>query len=164
MKKQVYTLLAVLCMAVMMPLMSACTPDAQDDEERDAATIIGTWKIDKATVGYTLKLIKKDLKLKLDEDTVKEIFGSTMFTFKEDGKLQVGDNYSCFYEVDKKVTLLTMEIEDMTFSCHIDGITAKQLSLSLTGQEVKDYVLKYTSLDVENISPNVNCKLVLARE
>lgn len=157
-------LCVLLCMLVLTPALCSCTEDEDTDNgSRDKASIIGTWNISKATVGYSIRIVNKDLKLNLDEETLNKIFGSTTFTFSDNGSLQVGDNYSCSYKVSDDVTLLTIYINEMTFSCHIDGLTDTKLSLSLTGQDVKDYILIYTTLEIDKISPDVNCKLVLTR-
>ena len=131
--------------------MTSCR-DEEDPQEERIATIEGTWMLRKACVNYHMRLLNTNVKLKkIDVNTLNEIFGGTTFAFNADGALQVGDNYTCTYEINKAATELTMYIEDKAFTCDITKLDTTTLELYMSGKKVVDYILKYTDVDLSGL-------------
>lgn len=150
----------ILCLGT---LFNSCKKD-EDPQEEAVKTLDGTWTLSQATAAYQLGLKKDKVKTPINNKALNSIFGSTSFTFNSDGTLYVGNNKACTYEVNEDATVLTMYIQEMTFTCDIVSLTATKVELGLSGREVINIILQYI-LDIElgNIPLDATCSLIFTR-
>lgn len=164
MKRDILKVLSLTCFVVCMSvLFNSCKQD-EDPQEEAVKTLDGTWTLSQATAAYQLGLKKDKVKTPINNKTLNSIFGSTSFTFNTDGTLYVGNNKACTYEVNEDATMLTMYIQEMTFTCDIVSLTASKVELGLSGREVINIILQYI-LDIElgNIPLDATCSLIFTR-
>lgn len=163
--------LFITAMAVALTGMLSFSCQEEDPQKEVTAQIEGTWALIQATASYELGPLKDKVKTPIDNTTLRTIFGSTTFTFEDDGVLNVGGNDACYYQVSEDGKTLTMvlkgenlPIDNIQLPCDILELTDKQMELGLSANEVVSIIIKYiTTVDLSFLPIDADVSLVFMR-
>ena len=168
MKKQLW-IITSLFVAMTFALFASC--QEEDPQKEITDHIEGTWTLTQATAAYKLAYIQDQVRTPLNNRALQSVFGSTTFTFGEDGRLSVGGNDACAYQVSEDGKTLTMVISDESLPINnimlvndILELTDTRMELSLSANEVVSIIVKEVlDLDLSTIPLDATVSLVFTR-